>query len=60
MKLTYRGIPYEIAPSPVAATETESTGKYRGIDVKFSSAHPSSLVRPYRLSYRGSQHIGLQ
>ncbi|NEQ69824.1 MAG: DUF4278 domain-containing protein [Symploca sp. SIO1B1] len=58
MKLTYRGVSYEHQPATLETTETEITGKYRGVKSQFRCR--KSILVPnssFRLKYRGLMHL---
>lgn len=54
MKLTYRGIQYEVNTPVVETKEGNTVGKYRGLDWRFRSAKESMHLQPRaNLTYRG-------
>ncbi len=61
MKLSYRGIPYEQAPTSIETTEGEITGHYRGATTTFKARRetplPDAIVS---LKYRGAGYLGLR
>jgi hypothetical protein len=54
MKLTYRGVQYDYQPATIPVTETEVTGKYRGLDWRFRNLQKAPVLLPTtELTYRG-------
>ncbi len=54
MKLTYRGVQYEINTPVVETTESNVTGKYRGLDWRFRNPTKQLYLKPRaNLTYRG-------
>jgi hypothetical protein len=54
MKLTYRGIQYEVNTPVVETEEGKTVGKYRGLDWRFHGAKESMHLQPRaNLTYRG-------
>ena len=60
MKLSYRGVSYELNPNLIEVTEIEIIGKYRGLPIRMTSVAsefiPQSIMK---LTYRGNNYIGL-
>lgn len=54
MKLTYRGISYDYNPVNVETSESETVGKYRGLDVRFRNPKKALVLNTnLDLKYRG-------
>ncbi|GET43184.1 DUF4278 domain-containing protein [Microseira wollei] len=60
MKLSYRGVNYELNPTFIEVTERENFGKYRGLPIRTAS-HPREHLPQsiLKLTYRGNNYIGL-
>ncbi len=57
MKLTYRGISYEHNPNTVEVVSSMATGKYRGVEFRFSKVKDAPAMQPhYNLTYRGVKY----
>jgi hypothetical protein len=58
MKLTYRGVSYEYTPPQVELSNSNTVGKYRGLDVRFRNPKKVSVFQPtLDLIYRGVAHV---
>ncbi len=54
MKLTYRGVQYEVNTPVVETTESKVSGKYRGLDWRFRNPAKQLYLQPRaNLTYRG-------
>jgi hypothetical protein len=54
MKLSYRGISYDYTPPTVESNQTEDTGKFRGVDIRFRTVQKAPVQQPtLDLVYRG-------
>jgi hypothetical protein len=54
MQLKYRGATYDYNPTPVAVTDSETVGQYRGGTVRFHNFKlPNLLHHTFELVYRG-------
>lgn len=54
MQLKYRGATYEYNPTPVAVTDSDVVGHYRGGTVRFHRFKLPNLFHPtFELVYRG-------
>ena len=54
MHLTYRGGKYDYTPANVDMQESEETGKFRGVDIRFRSVKKAPVQQPnLDLVYRG-------
>jgi hypothetical protein len=54
MKLTYRGISYDYNPPQVETSNSDTVGKYRGLDVRFRNPVKTPVLQPtLDLIYRG-------
>jgi Domain of unknown function (DUF4278) len=61
MKLSYRGVNYELNPVYIEVTESEIIGKYRGLPTIMTSIPRETIPQSIRkLTYRGNNYIGLQ
>ncbi|NEP85787.1 MAG: DUF4278 domain-containing protein [Okeania sp. SIO2C2] len=57
MKLIYRGISYEYNPTTVEVVPSVATGKYRGVEFRFSKVKNAPTMQPhYNLTYRGVKY----
>ncbi|MEM9903911.1 MAG: DUF4278 domain-containing protein [Cyanobacteria bacterium P01_D01_bin.44] len=54
MKLTYRGVQYDYNPPAIETQSIETTGKYRGVDIRFRQVSKAP-IHPLKvdLIYRG-------
>ena len=60
MKLSARGVNYELNPVYIEVNESEIFGKYRGLLTSMTSTPRETLPQSIRkLSYRGNSYIGL-
>ncbi len=58
MKLTYRGVSYELQDFTIETVESEVTGKYRGADFKFRKRKGELIPHStLRLVYRGLTYL---
>jgi hypothetical protein len=54
MKLTYRGTSYDYNPPTVEFSNSDTVGKYRGLDVRFRNPVKTPVLQPtLDLMYRG-------
>jgi Domain of unknown function (DUF4278) len=54
MQLQYRGAKYDYNPTPVAVTDSETVGQYRGSIMRFHNFKLPKLFHPtFELVYRG-------
>lgn len=60
MKLTYRGASYNYNPPAVETSNSETVGKYRGLDVRFRNPVKKPVLQTnLDLMYRGATyHVG--
>lgn len=60
MKLTYRGVSYEYTPPQVETSNSNTVGKYRGLDVRFRNPVKTPVLQSnLDLLYRGvAYHVG--
>jgi Domain of unknown function (DUF4278) len=57
MKLTYRGVSYEYNPPTVEVSESNTVGKYRGLDVRFRNPQKAMvLASNLDMKYRGAAY----
>lgn len=57
MKLTYRGVSYEYTPPTVEFSNSNTVGKYRGLDVRFRNPVKVPVQQPtLDLVYRGAAY----
>ncbi len=60
MKLSYRGVNYELNPVFIEVNESEIVGKYRGLPIRMTSVYRETIPQSIRkLTYRGNNYIGL-
>jgi Domain of unknown function (DUF4278) len=60
MKLSYRGVKYELNPSLIEVNQSETCGKYRGLPIRMTSvASNNSTQTIHELTYRGNKYTGL-
>lgn len=58
MKLTYRGISYEYNPPEVESSNSDTVGKYRGLDVRFRNPKKLPVLQTnLDFKYRGATHL---
>lgn len=57
MKLTYRGVSYDYNPPAVEVSNSNTVGKYRGLDVRFRNPQKVMVQQPtLDLKYRGAAY----
>ncbi|NJN86898.1 MAG: DUF4278 domain-containing protein [Leptolyngbyaceae cyanobacterium SL_7_1] len=57
MKLTYRGVSYDYTPPTVEFSDSNTVGKYRGLDIRFRNPVKDPVQQPtLDLVYRGVAH----
>ncbi|HAX79106.1 MAG TPA: hypothetical protein DCY88_25590 [Cyanobacteria bacterium UBA11372] len=60
MKLSYRGVNYELNPVYIEVNESEICGKYRGLPIRMTSLSREYIPQSIpKLTYRGNSYIGL-
>lgn len=60
MKLSYRGVSYELNPNLLEVTESAIIEKYRGLPIRMTSVSREYIPQSIRkLNYRGNNYIGL-
>lgn len=61
MTLTYRGVHYNSATVSTDRAFTNTTGKYRGVPVRFTSAQATRIPQAVmRLTYRGVDYLAVR
>lgn len=53
MKLTYRGVQYDLIPTPVMVDDVYAEGKYRGVAVQYRRVRADVPQPAFDLTYRG-------
>jgi hypothetical protein len=57
MKLTYRGVSYDYNPPQIEVSDSNTVGKYRGLDVRFRNPQKAIVLQPtLDLKYRGAAY----